>query len=309
MGYHSAHILRSLILGIGFPAVVLGTGTTGFAQMTVSEQTVPAFETALAAATAAAGIALPFSGIVIDAQPAGGEDPGTELINGTIVDATFFPAVLRASTGTGACTASLIGPSAALLAAHCFSSDIALVSFRISGRSFRGLCQAAPGFAERRSEDWALCVLERSVGGITYETVELTTVPATGTRIMLTGYGCTQEGEGAAVRPLRAGISRVSIGTGATGDRSYIFTKSDRDAGDAILCQGDSGGPAFVLHGNTVSDSRTIVGVNSRTQFSTGMGLISATGSQAGRTFIRDWAQRNDQAICGHNPPAGTRCM
>lgn len=278
--------------------------------MTVSEDVVPAFENALAKAVDANGDPLPVSGIALEAQPAGGEDPGTELINGVIVDATFFPAMLRASHG-GRCTASLIGPSAAMLAAHCFSSDIAIVRFKIASRpEFRGVCESAPGFSARRSEDWALCVLEREIGNITYEGVNLNSLPAVGTRIMLTGYGCTAEDQATplAGRPLKAGFSRRASGTGSVQDASYFFTKSDLDAGEAVLCQGDSGGPAFVLLGNTFADSRMIVGVNSGTNFATSMGFISATASAAGADFIREWSQRNEQVICGHNAGSGARC-
>lgn len=278
--------------------------------MTVSEDVVPAFASALAKAVDANGEALPVSGIALEAQLAGGEDPGTELINGVIVDATFFPAMLRASHG-GRCTASLIGPSAAMLAAHCFSSDIAIVRFKIANRpEFRGVCESAPGFSTRRSEDWALCVLEREIGNIAYEGVNLDSLPAVGTRIMLTGYGCTAEDQATplAGRPLKAGFSRRASGTGSAQDASYFFTKSDLGAGEAVLCQGDSGGPAFVLLGNTFADSRMIVGVNSGTNFATSTGFISATASAAGADFIRKWSQRNEQIICGHNAGTGTRC-
>lgn len=295
---------RLRVVGIMCAVIALVSSTSAFAQITV-EDTVPAFEQAL---SSMAGGEIPFAGISLGSQSAAGEDPGTELINGTIVDATFFPAVLRAVSG-GACTASLIGPSAAMLAAHCFSSDIAMFNFTVAGQTFRGICEAAPGFSERRSEDWALCLLERRVGGIAYETVNLTALPAVGSRIVLVGFGCTFEGEAPAIRPLKAGVSRLVNRSGGAGERSYIATKSDPDAGEAILCKGDSGGPAFVFLGSTVSDSRKIVGVNSRTLISEGLGLISATASAAGAAFIKDWAQRNDQAICGHNPSGDMRCM
>lgn len=292
-----------------FGALLAGAGPTS-AQITVSEEVVPAFENALAKAVDADGKALQVSGIAFESQPAGGEDPGTQLINGVIVDATFFPAMLRASHG-GRCTATLIGPSAAMLAAHCFSSDIAIVKFKMAGRpEFRGVCESAPGFGARRSEDWALCVLEREIGNIFYEGVDLGSLPPVGTRIMLTGYGCTAQDQATplAGRPLKAGFSRRMAGTGSAQDASYFFTKSDPDAGEAVLCQGDSGGPAFVLFGNTMDSSRKIVGVNSGTNIPTGTGFISATASAAGADFIRKWSQRNDQVICGHNAGTGTRC-
>jgi len=303
------------IAGLKFWCLVIWTAISvagvvdAHADPIVSEETLPEFQMALDAATLAAGGVMPGSDISLEFQSAGGEDVGTELINGTIVDATFFPAVLRASGARGSCTASLLGPSAAMLAAHCFSSEIALIDFKISGRTFRGLCEAAPGFADFRSDDWALCILERSVSNITFEALNLTAIPVAGTTVLLTGYGCTFDGETPAVRPLRTGRSVISNRSGSGGDRSYIFVKSDPSAGQAILCPGDSGGAVFVVFGSTGSDSRMIVGVNSRTRISEGLGLISATASQAGATFVKDWVMRHDQKICGHNPAPQQKCM
>lgn len=241
------------------------------AQIAMSDDTVAAFDRALAEINEGPGGPLLHSGIAMEIQDASGQDPGTELINGTIVDATFFPGVVRPVTDIGACTGSLLGPATLLLAAHCFSSDVALVNFSAAGRTSRALCEVAPGFAANRSDDWALCVLEHRITGLAYETVNLTTIPGAGTEVMLTGYGCTAEGQASARRPLKAGTSQIVARSTAGGDRSYIFSKSDHESGEAILCPGDSGGPVFKLLGNTVSDRREIVAVNSRSNISLGL--------------------------------------
>lgn len=293
---------------IGLTALVVAPGPA-IAQIAMSEDTVAAFDRALAEVNDGPGGPLIPSGIAMEMQDAGGQDAGTELINGTIVDATFFPGVVRPVTDIGACTGSLLGPATLLIAAHCFSSDVSLISFAAAGRTSRALCEVAPGFDSNRSDDWALCILEHRITGLTYETVNMTSVPGPGTEIMLTGYGCTAENQAPARRPLKAGMSKIIARSTAGGDRSYIFSKSDREAGEAILCPGDSGGPVFRLLGNTVSDRREIVAVNSRSNISLGLGLLSATASPAGVAFFRDWSARNEQTICGLNPAAGQRCM
>lgn len=127
-------------IGIGLTLVVALAGPAA-AQIAMSEDTVAAFDRTLATINEGPGGPMLPSGIAMEIQGASGQDAGTELINGTIVDATFFPGVVRPVTDIGACTGSLLGPATLLLAAHCFSSDVALVSFSAAGRTSRALCE------------------------------------------------------------------------------------------------------------------------------------------------------------------------
>lgn len=241
-----------------------------------------------------------------------GLDPGTELINGTVIGKDVMPAVFRAATD-GTCTASMVGPTTSLLAAHCFETEVGFARFNIDGTSTRAICESDPTYGDSSSHDWSLCLLEKPVTGMTFEAVNLKDLPSVGTRIILTGVGCTFEGEEPAVRPLKAGVSSLvrrpyNVAMGI--DRgAYIYTKSDSGEGEAVLCRGDSGGPAFVFLGDTFATRRYIVGVNSRTSMSKGVGLLSATASTAGRRFISGWVERNEQVVCGINASTSTRCM
>ncbi|MGS4948116.1 trypsin-like serine protease [Meridianimarinicoccus sp. RP-17] len=241
-----------------------------------------------------------------------GLDPGTELINGTVLGKDVMPAVFRATTD-GTCTASMIGPTTSLLAAHCFETEVGFARFSIGGTSTQAICESDPTYAASSSHDWSLCLLEKPITGITFEAVNVEDLPSIGTRIILTGVGCTFDGEPPRARPLKAGVSslvrRPANVANAVDRGAYIYTKSESGDGEAVLCLGDSGGPAFVFLGDTYAARRYIVGVNSRTSISNGVGLLSATASAAGRRFISGWIEKNEQVVCGINASTITRCM
>jgi len=207
---------------------------------------------------------------------------------------------------TSRCTATAIGPATILLAAHCID-HLAFIDFVTLDNATTGICEQAPGFeVVDDSEDWALCLLEHELTGIPFETVDLEALPAVGDPLILTGYGCTQEG-GALDGLLRIGLSIVDDKPFNWPDEtSTIYTASDMSAGGAILCPGDSGGPLYRFSGG-VGDARSIVGVNSRTTFEFGVSLFSAMASEAGRKFVSQWAERHGQSICGHNLEEGCR--
>lgn len=229
----------------------------------------------------------------------------TELINGTPVDPAFFPAVFRMTTG-GTCTATAIGPATILLAAHCVD-HLSFIDFVTPDESIAGICEQAPGYeVVDDSEDWALCLLERELAGISFESVDLETLPANADTLVLTGYGCTQEG-GPLDGLLRIGLSTVTEKPlGLPDETSTIYTASDMSAGGAILCPGDSGGPLYRFSAG-VDDARAVVGVNSRTTFEFGVSLFSAMASEAGAGFVTGWAKRHGQLICGLNLEEGCR--
>jgi hypothetical protein len=229
------------------------------------------------------------------------------LINGVPADPNDFPAILRMTTG-GTCTASLIGPSTVLLAAHCHRHGD-FIRFRVAGHSVRGVCDQAPGYrGGDPSQDWSLCLLSRQVTGIPYETVQTGTPIGTGRDVLLTGYGCRHE-DGPAGSVLLIGVSVTAPRPPQLRrESSTIYALSDIDSGGAILCSGDSGGPMFRLIDGTTDGRRVIEGVNSRTTYSFGYSLFSAMGSPSGVAFLTDWANHNDQAICGLNLFGSSQC-
>ncbi len=229
----------------------------------------------------------------------------SQLLNGVPANPGYFPAIIAMTTG-GTCTASIVGPASVLLAAHCVP-HFSRISFNLDGATTTGICERSPGYmAFYQDQDWALCLLEHEVSGIAYESVDLEALPATGDGLVLTGYGCTYE-DGPLDGVLRIGVSKVvEKPSGWPDETSTIYTRSDLDAGEAVLCPGDSGGPLFRFSGG-FTDSRQIVGVNSRTTYAEGVSLFSAMASPAGVKFIEDWAARHQQQICGFNRVHGCR--
>lgn len=233
-------------------------------------------------------------------------DVGQSLINGTPVNPREFPGVLRMTTG-GTCTAAIVGPATILFAAHCLQGNTSIRFVNGSGDAVRGVCTIAPVYnLNTHANDWALCLLQRRVTGIAFETIDTGTKPEAGERLMLTGYGCTLPG-GSSDGILRAGFSDVvAQPSNFAREPSAIFIRSSVGEGDALLCPGDSGGPLF-RSGDDTSAARQIVGVNSRVSFQTGVSIFSATASPAGAQFIRAWAEATNQEICGVNREIGCK--
>ena len=223
----------------------------------------------------------------------------TELINGQLMSRKHFPAILKMKSG-GLCTASLVGPSTILLAAHCVDHNSRIRFTLSNGKSVRAICQQAPGYRTGKAdEDWALCLLRRAVSGILFETLDLKKLPKPKSRVILSGFGCDEKGKPSDGR-LRVGVSRVTKSIRPS-EKSTLFARSDFENNEAILCPGDSGGPAFVFSTSSVADARRLIGVNSRTTYEYGMNFISAVASLAGKTFITEWADAHAQEICGLN--------
>ncbi|MEM8561035.1 MAG: S1 family peptidase, partial [Pseudomonadota bacterium] len=185
----------------------------------------------------------------IPIAPAG--EVSFELINGRVVDRRIFPAILRMTTG-GTCTATLVGPSTVLLAAHCIDYHYARVEFVFGDQEVVGICEHAPGWGGRdESHDWALCLLQREVSGLAYESVDVYNDVEVGSIVMLTGYGCTTPG-GPLDNLLRIGTSKVVERPEVDWlplESSTIYAESNLADGEAVLCPGDSGGPAFIVSG------------------------------------------------------------
>ena len=232
---------------------------------------------------------------------------GQSVGNGQIVDPRFFQGVLRMRTG-GTCTASLVGPAVILIAAHCVEEDrrIRLCGGRCAcGRN----CVIAPTYnPDRHSDDWSLCLLERRVAedSIVFETVDIETRPADGTRVALVGYGCTVR-NGLIDGRLRLGFSTLaSRPPGFRREPTALYTSSNVPQGEAYLCPGDSGGPLFIM-GDDAAGPRKIVGVNSRTTYEYGVSVFSALASPAGASFVLEFVELTNAEICGVNRDLGCK--
>lgn len=277
----------NLVMYVALPLALILSGPAT-AQLLFSPEAEPAFEQRMDT-----------SEVVLEPlEPI--EDIDGSLINGLPAAPRDFAAVIRMTTG-GTCTAAIIGPAAVLLAAHCVDHG-QQIRFKSAGGSVRGICDQTPGYrGGDKSQDWALCLLSNRVTGIPYETVNLGTPIGAGTEALLTGFGCRNQG-GRAGQVLLIGVSKiVARPPNLRRETSTIYSHSTIDSGGAILCPGDSGGPMFRLLEGTTDGKRLLEGVNSRTTYSVGFSLFAATSSRNGKAFIADWAEANNQTICGLN--------
>lgn len=233
--------------------------------------------------------------------PVIGTEGGLELINGNPVDGRHLPQILKMTTD-GTCTASIVGPSTVIIAAHCVDHRSWIKLVATSGSTF-GFCEHHPDYPQDISADISMCLLQHKVRGIKFDHIDDDTVPPEGTNIVLTGFGCTQEG-GPLDGQLRLGMSVAS----GIKQGNFLFTQSDLDAGQAVLCPGDSGGPAYTFQADFFS-SRRLVGVNSRTTFGFGQSLLASTAEPANAAFLKAWTERWSQQVCGVNFESLTDCI
>lgn len=250
---------------------------------------------------------------------------GAKLINGTPSDLKDWPASVYASMGNSRCTATVIGEKVLLIAAHCVANG-GTASFKAGGQAYTAKCTHAAQYSHAAWEaqdkalkegakfeveqqevvekvagnataDWALCVVNKPVTGILFETVNQDPdLHKIGDKLTLTGYGCIRKGGGGG----NDGIYRTGTSTIIDlpdGNDNDITTR-----GNAALCFGDSGGPAFF---GTVND-RKVVSVNSRGDIKTTSYLASVSTDMA-KTFFKEWSEKNKVSICGIQKTA-TNC-
>ncbi|QEY63365.1 S1 family peptidase [Metapseudomonas lalkuanensis] len=269
-----------------------------------------------------------------------------QLANGIVVRAADWPALIIArfsnQNGGGrisSCTASLIGPNVVLTAAHCVDPQVEngkplLASLRIGNRTLKMNCDMHPdyskeplmGLSPRSSEDFALCILDdggerpQQLKTMKYEVVDDDGVLVHGSKVVMTGYGCKDlrvvngmPKAGQWDGYLRIGDGVIDKPAGSSpGRASYVTIKSVAGV-EPALCPGDSGGP--LLSGITAQDTdnvRRIRGVNSSIAAVEGVFIsrISATGTDAFRSWAQDWLSRNERfkpEACGINFEAGER--
>lgn len=234
------------------------------------------------------------------------QDEGVEqlLINGSPVDTRYFPAVFRMLKRDGStnCTATVVGPSTIFFAAHCLQHNYQQVNFSSKTVSARGICEQAPGFILGKSdEDWALCLLNKSVTLPKFESLNFNQTIPIGQRVVLSGYGCTFRG-GPAGKTLRIGIAdSIERPNWLRPEENTIYAYAPNVTNGAILCPGDSGGPAYVFSSDSLTSKRWVIGTNSRTTYDSRVSLISSTFSSKGKEFIDGWRKRYNQEICGVN--------
>lgn len=277
------------------------------------------------------------------------DESSVQVANGIEVLASHWPALIIAKyeqqtifgKREGTCTASLVGPNVALMAAHCVDpkevdpdGDALAPSLRVGDREIPFRCEIHPEYRKRPlmalsprgSEDFALCILDdkderpQALKTMRFEVVDAGAELTSGTQVLMTGYGCENlrivngrpQGTKADGK-LRVGNAEIEKGPASIpGAPAYVTIRSKPNV-EPALCPGDSGGPLF--SGVTASDPdhrRRIRGVNSSisVEGEIFVSSIAATGTTIFRNWANDWLQRNANLkaeVCGLNVNAGQR--
>jgi hypothetical protein len=215
--------------------------------------------------------------------------PDPTLIGGTPAPAAEWPASVYARMGNAACSATVIGERVLLIASHCVDNGAA-ATFSVLSNQYRATCSHTDGYPRNSTYDWTLCLIDRKVTGIEYESLAQTGDGIrVGTALRLTGYGCIRSGGGGG----NDGVFRI-------GTAPVVALPSGTDAdittrGQVALCYGDSGGAVYL---EAPDGSRKIVGVNSRGNISTTSYLPAVYHSQF-KAKIAAWKVQTGQKICG----------
>ncbi len=211
------------------------------------------------------------------------------LINSKPADPEEWPASVYARMEGAACSATLIGDRVLLIASHCVSNDGRL-SFSAHANNYTARCTHHPEYDRSNfTADWTLCLVERPVTGVLFESIGADDKLTVGESVTLSGYGCTHSGGNGG----NDGIFRIG-----TAKVEGLPFKDDYDVvteGGAALCFGDSGGSAYLIKG----DKRVIFGVNSRGDIHT-TSYLPAVASKTFLSWAKEWAKNsNNVKICG----------
>ncbi len=243
-----------------------------------------------------------------------------KVINGTRARPADFPASFYQSSGVGRCTATLIGPSVLLTAAHCVANG-GKVTISISATTFKGKCTHHEKWKDGEgdvSADYALCLLDQELAGVTPERLDLAgTGLDVGQKLLLAGFGCTQEDmSGGNDGVFRIGLTKISeMPSYNEHQPNDMLSESDpNENAPAIVCPGDSGGSVYRLKSNsTVSGARSVVAINSRVGLETetkvnGKSYLVATFTSDFKSFVGTWSRRNNVEVCGLTRSMSVAC-
>ena len=232
----------------------------------------------------------------------------SELYPGLTRDRSDFPASFWFDTPRTMCSATLVGPNAVLLAAHCIHSTDR-VSIDLGSRTHvTGTCVQHDQFdpdPQRLTNDLAICKLDSRVTNIVFERVS--TAPVDAKRVLLlSGFGCDGANVKKVFRTAFAGIDREptaaddhiiarGLTTGCVATNKLFIRCGDEQT--ASLCEGDSGGATFLLSSPSSIGSRVQVAVNSFVDSSHRSGLTSLSTASA-KAFLDAWSAKGVE-ICG----------
>lgn len=213
----------------------------------------------------------------------------TMLIHGVPAEPEQWPASIYARRKDSACSASIVGERVVFLASHCVPDGEAIF-FSSNANNYQAFCYHHPDYDKgNMSADWALCLVERPVTGVLFESLGVHATLKIGDEVMLSGYGCVHAGGvGGNDGIFRIGLAKVE---GLPFRKNYnVVTK-----GGAALCFGDSGGAGYLGEG----DRRVIFGVNSQGD-QRSVSYLPTVASPVFVAWANSWAKKsNNVRICG----------
>lgn len=210
------------------------------------------------------------------------------LIGGIPADIREWPASVYARAGNGACSSTVVGSRVLLSAGHCMNNG-GTVTFSAGSNQYSAVCTHHPEYKNNPTADWALCLINKTVTGVTFERLSNNFKLKIGDSVRLTGYGCINPSGGGG----NDGVFRIGLA-----DVIALPYKTDYDVttkGSAALCFGDSGGAAYVEYPD---GKREIFGVNSRGNIKNTSYLPSVAANTM-QEFSKSFALKHSVEICG----------
>lgn len=216
------------------------------------------------------------------------------------------------NTGVVICTATLVGPSTLLTAAHCVTGYKTLQLIPNYVDLPIGLRCKIPDNYENGSNDYALCKLNEPLDIDLYESISIQENDQyieKGKKILLAGFGCRipQEQDrfwlGYTIVDRMPGELKNSLHI------NFFTTRGGKD--DAGTSLSDSGGCAYHVNGTGRNiGSRVCVAIASHKMIGEDCGpsatssLLSSLSSVDGYEFITKWEKNKEfgAAICGVTP-------